>query len=168
MLIILSGVFTIRVQLSGSSTKYGIPWRLNSYIVHGLSMRTEVKMTKAAIVYSTNTQQLTCCQFEINYFHRNNSSIIGYIIDSFKRCLAFLGLWCHNSCKKILDNNGDYFPSWLKPYNNAKTDKITMYTTSSTMETMPRFFFPSLRKIIELIEKLMSSYITRLRYEVWK
>ena len=40
---ILSGVFTNRVQLSGGSTKYGIPSNcLNSYIIHSLSMRTEV------------------------------------------------------------------------------------------------------------------------------
>ena len=43
MLAILSGVFTNRVQLIGSSTKYGIPRKcLNTYIVDSLSMRTEV------------------------------------------------------------------------------------------------------------------------------
>lgn len=55
--------------------------------------------------------------------------------------LHFLGFGATTAAKKILDNNGDCFPSWLKPYNNAKNAKITIYAKKSTMETTPKFCF---------------------------
>ena len=90
---ILSGVFTNRVQLSGSSTKYGIPRkRLNSYIVRSTASpcasRSRKTKKKPAIVYSTeHNNWLVVDQFEINYFFKwNNSSIIAY----YYRCFQML------------------------------------------------------------------------------
>ena len=69
MLTILSGVFTNRVQLSGTSTKCGIPSKcLNTHIVHCLSMRTEVWKIRAPIVHSTNTQKLTSTKSLLIFF----------------------------------------------------------------------------------------------------
>ena len=120
------------------NTEFPDVWTLTSFTASPCAPRSKWQRQRLFIPQIHNNWLVVSLRLII--FHRNNSSVIGYIIDPFKRCLAFLGLSCHNSCKKILDNNGDYFPSWLKPYNYAKTDKITMYTTYSTMETTPRFF----------------------------
>ena len=76
--------------------------------------------------------------------------------------LHFLGFGATTAAKKILDNNGDCFPSWLKPYNNVKCQNHDLHKEEYHGNYTKVLFFPSLCKII------MNSYSTRLHYEVWK